>query len=118
MRSHARAACPQRLIDSFNLPSCCPSEDARWTTSSRWDAMSDAEEVEWRGGDRVVARYVCHCCGTRWSEDWPAILAFGPNYRRDHSPGRWVAGVNAPRVTSGENDALLAAIAAKGRLAE
>jgi hypothetical protein len=97
--SHGRSRCPQKLVDSFWLPSLCPNGvNALWPL----DALTDAEEVTWDGGNLVVASYVCACCGKRWTQKWPAALALGPNWRRREPPVHLVAGVDAPRHTAGQ----------------
>jgi membrane-associated phospholipid phosphatase len=71
------------------------------TAINRLDALVDADQVDWDGGEYATASYVCGCCGAVWTEDWPAALLLGPRWR-DHGPVRWTAGVDAPRHLAGQ----------------
>jgi hypothetical protein len=98
---HSRPRCPDRLAESFWLPSDCPRGLS--SSSRRLDALTDAEEVTWDGGPYASARYRCQCCGTRWAQDWPVALALGPGWRRRYEPPlRLVAGVDVPRYLAGD----------------
>jgi hypothetical protein len=109
--AHSRSACPGRLNESFWLPSNCPNGLA--TATRPLDALTDAEEVTWDGGRYATASYECQCCGTRWTQNWPAALALGPNWRRRHEPPvHWVAGVDSPRYTAGQIESEKAAAVA------
>ncbi|HZC91411.1 MAG TPA: hypothetical protein VE400_12285 [Mycobacterium sp.] len=81
MAQHTRAGCPERLTETFWLPSYCRGCLA--AVSDRLDAMTDAEAVSWDGTSRYcTASYVCHCCDMEWSEsDWPVCMLLGPSWR-------------------------------------
>ncbi len=99
--SHGRSRCPQKLVDSFWLPALCPNGmNALWPS----DALTDAEEITWDGGDLVVASYECACCGKRWTQKWEVAVALGPNWRRRYEPPvHLVAGQgDVPRHTAGQ----------------
>lgn len=100
--AHDIQHCPQRLTESFWMPSYCPVGLAE--VANRLDVLTDASEVSWAGGRYATAHYRCDCCGHRWSEnDWPAVFLHGPNWRH-HDPGRWVAGIDAPRRTAEQDE--------------
>jgi hypothetical protein len=72
--SHSRFRCPDRLAESFWLPSTHHGE------------LIDAESVEWTGGRYATARYRCPCCRVEWTERWPVLLMLGPGWRRRYKP--------------------------------
>lgn len=98
--SHGRSRCPQKLAESFWLPSSCPNGV---NAIRPLDALTDAEEVAWDGGDLVIASYVCACCGKRWTQKWEVVVALGPLWHRYEPPLRLVAGQDGvPRHTAGQ----------------
>jgi hypothetical protein len=112
MALHDREHCPDRLAESFWLPSICPG--STMSSTSRFYQMVDAEAVEWDGiSPYQTAHYHCACCGATWTEDdvWPPLWLWGPGWR-DHEPGRWVAGVDTPGYTAGDPTRQPAAMAA------
>lgn len=101
MSTHSREHCPGKLVSSFWCPSYCPNGLA--TATRRLDALVDASEVSWDGGAYATAHYECACCGHRWTEDdWPIVLALGPNWHRRDEPVRLTAGVDVPALTAGQ----------------
>jgi hypothetical protein len=96
-----RRGCVGRLAESFWCFSDCP----------RCGARLDAEEICWDGGRYASATYFCACCGHRWSEDdWPLVLALGPNWWRREQPVHLVAGVDVRAYTGAQLQAWISAL--------
>ncbi len=76
MKNHVKSICPERLTDTFWLPSYCPRSLAM-NPNRRLDALVDAYEVAWDGGKYCTTRYRCPCCGTEWADEcWLAWIVF------------------------------------------
>jgi hypothetical protein len=85
-------------VDSLNLPSYCPVGLREVGWDQRLSVLVDATEVRYDSGPTAQAHYVCACCDHRWSEDWPLLWVFGPDWRRRReAPVRLVAGVDGVR---------------------
>jgi hypothetical protein len=72
--SYSKTRCPDRVAESF------------WMPSRHHGELLDATEVSWTGGRYAEARYHCPCCRVEWTERWPVLMMLGPGWRRRYEP--------------------------------